>query len=67
MIGQQQEIPMIIETSSNRFYRVTETGHPNLEHVWNGVEVKRVRGEWVDKKNARTELVRKAATSVVQS
>lgn len=58
---------MVIETSCNRFYRVTETGNPDLAHVWMGVEVKRVRGQFVDKKNARQELVRKAATRIVEA
>jgi hypothetical protein len=65
---------MIIETSCNRFYRVVETGNPNLAHVWFGVQVKRSKGEWImtaasvkQYKNGRPELVRKAATRVVQS
>ena len=45
---------MIIQTSDNRFYRVTENTDPDLSHVWNGVEVKRARGVFVDKKNARS-------------
>ena len=55
----------IIQTSDNRFYRVTETNDANLAHVWNGVEVKRLRGDFVDKKNARPTLVRKAASHLV--
>jgi len=61
---------MIIETSANRFYEVTETGNPDLAHVWNGIEVKLVsgrKGTWAPKKNARPELVRKAATRIVQA
>jgi hypothetical protein len=56
---------MIIETSDNRFYRVTENTDPALSHVWNGVEVKKARGGFVDKKNARETLVRKAASKVI--
>jgi len=59
---------MIIETSDNRFYRVTETGDINLSHVWYGVEMKIVsgrKGTFAPKKNARTELVRKAASRVI--
>lgn len=56
---------MIIETSSNQFYRVRETNDPALAHVWYGEAVKLVKGEWVNKAKARTELVRKAATRVV--
>jgi len=55
----------IIETSANQFYRVTETNDPALAHVWRGVEVKRVKGQWVDKAKARPQLVRKAASRSV--
>lgn len=57
---------MIIETSCNTFYRVRETNDENLAHVWYGVAIKRVKGQWVEKAKARTELVRKAATRVVE-
>lgn len=49
----------IIQTLDGNFYRVTETGSSDLAHVWNGVRVMRKFGEWVDRKNARVELVRK--------
>lgn len=58
---------MIIETSDNRFYRVTETGDRNLTHVWYGVAVKKIRGEWIEKARAKRELVRKAATRIVEA
>lgn len=65
---------MIIETSDNRFYRVVETGSMELAHVWYGVRVKKVRGQWVFTAegrraymNQRPELVRKAATRVVEA
>lgn len=62
---------MIIETSDNRFYRVTETTMPTLSHCWYGVEVKRIGGQWVEKskatKKSRVHLVRKAATRVVEA
>jgi hypothetical protein len=54
----------IIETTDNRFYRVSETGSAELAHVWNGVRVKRSAGQWVDCKNARIELVRKVGAKV---
>ena len=57
---------MIIETAANQFYRVTETSDAALAHVYLGVAVKKVRGVWVNKANAREELVRKAATRVVE-
>lgn len=56
---------MIIETSANQFYRVREAGDAALAHCWIGTQVKRVKGAWVDKAKARTELVRKAACRVV--
>lgn len=56
---------MIIETSCNHLYRVRDTNDANLAHVWFGVEVKRVKGAFVPKKNARETLVRKAASRVV--
>ena len=31
---------MIIETTSNIFYEVIETGSPDLAHVWLGTELK---------------------------
>lgn len=57
---------MIIETSDNRFYRVTEIGDMALAHAWTGMPVKRVKGQWLIKANARPELVRKAATRIVE-
>lgn len=56
---------MIIETSANQFYRVTEHPDANLSHVYCGVAVKKVRGVWVNRANAREQLVRKAATRFV--
>jgi hypothetical protein len=61
---------MIIETSANRFYQVKEVDpevNPGLEHVWIGFPVKRIKGKWVTKGKGRTELVRKAATKVVEA
>lgn len=60
---------MIIETSDNRFYEVFESGNPDLAHCWKGEQVKHDRktGEWKYTKHRRTELVRKAATRVVEA
>ena len=55
---------MIIETSSNQFFRVAELA--TIPQAWLGVAVKRVKGEWIDKKGAKPMLVRKAATRVVE-
>jgi len=56
---------MIIETSDNRLYRVRETGNTDLAHVWFGLRVKKTSAGYVPVKNARDELVRKAACRVV--
>ena len=56
---------MIIETSDNRLYRVRETGDADLAHVWFGTRVKKTSAGYVPVKNARNELVRKAACRVV--
>jgi len=53
---------MIIETSANHIYFVTDTNDANLSHVWNGLRVKRAQGGFVVVKNARKELVRKAGS-----
>ena len=58
---------MIIETSANQFYQVRETGDANLAHVWLGIEVKRVRGEFVPKAKARQTLVRKEASRIIRA
>lgn len=57
---------MIIEDSANQLYRVRDTNDPNLAHVWFGIAVKRVKGEYVPKAKARETLVRKAACRVIQ-
>lgn len=60
---------MIIETSDNRFYEVFENASPDLAHCWKGEQVKRDRktGAWKYLKQRRTELVRKAATRIVEA
>ena len=64
---------VIIETSDNRFYQVIEPTDPDLSHCWFGVEVKRSKGpiKWLQTAKAarmnRAELVRKAATRVVEA
>lgn len=65
---------MIIETSDNRFYRVTETGQQGLDHVWLGTQVNRAGDQWVvtaavlkRKPHRQQELVRKAASRVVEA
>lgn len=55
----------VVETTSNRLYFVKETGNADLAHVWDGLEVKRVKDGYAVKKNARPELVSKAGCKVV--
>jgi hypothetical protein len=65
---------MIIETTANQLYTVAETGNPALAHVWYGIPVKKVRGEYVPtargvnlQRRNSPELVRKAATRIVEA
>lgn len=51
---------MIIETSSNVLYFVTEPADADLAHCWRGLRVKQAKGGYVVTKNAKEELVRKA-------
>lgn len=57
-------MPRIIEDSGNRFWRITADFS---DHAWTGVPVKRINGGWADKAGAREQLVRKAATRVVEA
>jgi hypothetical protein len=56
----------IIRDTSGVTYRVAPHPDAAYAHLFLGVAVKRVRGEWVDRKGARTELVRRAATETVE-
>lgn len=56
---------MVIETSANQFYRVRPCS--DCDHVWLGIEQKRVKGVFVPKAKAREILVRKAATRIVEA
>lgn len=60
---------MIIEISDNRFYEVFENVSPELQHCWKGEEIKRDRktGGWKYTKARRFELVRKAASRIVEA
>jgi hypothetical protein len=50
---------MIIETSANQLFFVVEPADEHLSHCWNGLPVKRAKGGFVVKKNAKPSLVRK--------
>jgi hypothetical protein len=61
---------MIIETSDNRFYRVWETEQDGLDHVWFGERVRQFKcnpGVWQRANSKAPELVRKAATRIVEA
>lgn len=58
---------MVIRTSCGQHYSVVETNDPALDHVWAGIAVKRVKGVWTHKAKARIELVRKAASELVEA
>lgn len=57
---------MIIETSANILYFVVDHKDGNLQHCWNGLRVKRIKGGgFMVVKNAKQELVRKVGCRVV--
>lgn len=56
---------MIVETTDNRFFRVREDNDPALSHLWIGVPVKRSKGTWVPRANAKQTLVRKEGSRIV--
>jgi hypothetical protein len=65
---------MIIETSANQFYRVTEFTHlPGLDHCWSGIRIKKVKGEWVviaqtlPSGSIRKDTVRKVGCRIVEA
>lgn len=65
---------MIVETTANQFYRVTEfVGLPGLDHCWSGIQVKNVKGEWIviaktlPSGTVRKDTVRKVGCRVVEA
>lgn len=61
----------IIETSCNRLFRVSDHPDARIDHAWLGIEVKRIRSPMGDsyepKVKAREQLVRKAATRIIEA
>jgi hypothetical protein len=55
----------IIETTAGQFFRVAETGDPNLAHVWSGVQIKKTKAGYVDMAKGRPGLGRKAGAKIV--
>ena len=65
---------MIIETSANQFYRVTEFQNlAGLDHCWSGIRVTKRKGEWVviaktlPSGSIRKDTVRKVGCRVVEA
>lgn len=58
---------MIIETSDNRLFLVTEYKAPELSHVWAAVPVKRIKGGFTLRAKAKPLLVRKAGSQIIDS
>jgi hypothetical protein len=61
---------MIIETSDNRFFKVTDCADADMAHLFHGIELKRVKGTWVEKTSRSGRhnwtYIRRAATRVVE-
>lgn len=55
----------VVETLANQFFQVRDAGTADLDHVFLGVEVKRVKGGFAPKAKAREIAVRKLGTRVV--
>jgi hypothetical protein len=60
---------MIIETSANQLYSVTESTNPNLSHVYLGKPVKRIKGGFALTASAKAaksvSLVRKLGCTIL--
>ena len=56
--------PAIVETSSGQLFRIL-SDNPATPQAWTGIEVKRCKAGFQDKKNARIILVRKAASRII--
>ena len=57
---------MIVATPDNRLYFVADYDDAALAHVWRGLRGRFIGGSFVIKSNAREEMVRKAATRIVE-
>lgn len=62
---------MIIETSANQLYNVTESTNPNLAYVYLGQPVKRIKNGFTlttdAKKQNKVSLVRKLGCRVIDA
>lgn len=56
-------MPAIVETLANQLFQVRDL--PDVDHVWMGIEVKRVKGGFAPKAKAREILVRKLGCRVI--
>jgi hypothetical protein len=57
----------IIEDTSNRFWAVWPTNNENLDHVYYGISVKKIKNGFSPKAKARPMLVRKECTKIVRT
>ncbi len=55
----------IVETSDNHLFRVTDVPGGDHPHLWLGVPVKKVRGEYVERAKAKPVTVRRAGCRIV--
>jgi len=75
MAAHTKGIVMIVQTSAGKFYKVSEiTELKGLDHCWEGIPVKKSKGQWVLTAAATRkaqgfagELVRKAGCTVVEA
>ena len=58
---------MIIETSDNRLFLVTEYKAPELSHVWAAVPVKRIKGGFTLRGKFRLLMIRKEGSQIIDS
>lgn len=55
----------LIETTANQIFLVEDHADPALSHVWTGIEMKRNGSGYIQKKNAKPQLIRKAGSKVI--
>lgn len=57
----------IVVTLAGQLFRVTEPASADLAHCYDGVQVFRRGGEWLDRKGGRSMLVRKEGCRVLET
>ena len=56
----------IVRDTAGNFYFANETGDPNLDHVWNGIPAKLVKGRYAVKGSGVIRLIRKIGCTIIQ-